>query len=323
MNPLVSIIIPTYNRAHLIGETLDSISNQTFTNWECIVVDDGSTDDTESLLKSYIQKDARFHFLKRPKNRLKGANASRNYGFEHSKGDYVQWFDSDDVMFPENIETKTRLLQNTNNDYLITLTEDFLHPNIDDSLGINKKYYAFHKFEINHYNYCTQKINWLTPDLFLKRKIAKQIKYNESLHSGQEFNFNCKLTALTENVLLKEVVLTKRRMHDESIKGELLKNEKQHISERGFLYYQNWLELKKLKSVKTTDTIPYFFRQAVNISINMEVYYPIKRILILSFEFLQSRKIKTLILYLVYQFTGRIFKKGHTLRKQFLKSLQK
>ncbi len=59
-NPLVSIIIPTYNRAHLIHETLDSVLAQTYTNWECIVVDDGSSDNTEEVLESYINKDFRF-----------------------------------------------------------------------------------------------------------------------------------------------------------------------------------------------------------------------------------------------------------------------
>lgn len=53
--PLVSIIIPTFNRAHLIGETLDSIIAQTYTHWECIVVDDGSTDNTEEIMTSYQQ----------------------------------------------------------------------------------------------------------------------------------------------------------------------------------------------------------------------------------------------------------------------------
>ena len=52
--PLVSIIIPSFNRANLIGETLDSIINQTYTNWECLVVDDGSTDKTQQVVKKYV-----------------------------------------------------------------------------------------------------------------------------------------------------------------------------------------------------------------------------------------------------------------------------
>ncbi len=104
--PLVSIIIPTYNRAHLIGETLDSVLGQTYENWECIIVDDGSTDNTNQVVGEYIAKDTRFQYYHRPANRLKGANACRNYGFELSKGEFVNWFDSDDVMMPDFISKR-------------------------------------------------------------------------------------------------------------------------------------------------------------------------------------------------------------------------
>src|SRR5690606_36556858 len=106
--PLVSIIIPTFNRAHLIGETLDSVLAQTYQNWECIVVDDGSTDKTEATVGAYLKRDARFRLFKRPDHKPKGANACRNYGFEKSKGEYVQWFDSDDLMHPEKLTIKIK-----------------------------------------------------------------------------------------------------------------------------------------------------------------------------------------------------------------------
>src|SRR5690554_713750 len=109
-NPLVSIIIPTYNRAHLIGETLDSVLAQTYQNWECIVVDDGSTDNTEEVMAAYIAKDARFQYHHRPKDRLPGGNAARNYGFEVSRGEYVNWFDSDDLMLSDFIESSIQIL---------------------------------------------------------------------------------------------------------------------------------------------------------------------------------------------------------------------
>ncbi|MCG2419876.1 glycosyltransferase family 2 protein [Aequorivita sp. F47161] len=110
--PLVSIIIPTYNRAHLIGETLDSVLAQTYQNWECIVVDDGSTDHTGSLLKEYVERDDRFKYCHRPKDRPKGANACRNYGFELSKGEYINWFDSDDLMTEEKFFEQLQILEN-------------------------------------------------------------------------------------------------------------------------------------------------------------------------------------------------------------------
>src|SRR5690606_29007556 len=101
-----SIIIPTFNRAHLIGETLDSVLAQTYQNWECLVVDDGSTDGTDALMAEYVAKDSRFHYHKRPDTHLPGGNGARNYGFEESKGAYIQWFDDDDVMLLGFIERK-------------------------------------------------------------------------------------------------------------------------------------------------------------------------------------------------------------------------
>lgn len=110
-NNLVSIIIPTYNRAHLIGETLESIIAQSYKNWECIVVDDGSTDDTAILIANYIKKDNRFQYHQRPVDRIKGANACRNYGLELSKGKYIKWFDSDDIMHPDFLARQVQVLE--------------------------------------------------------------------------------------------------------------------------------------------------------------------------------------------------------------------
>ncbi len=101
MKPLISIIIPTYNRAQIIGETLDSIIAQNYTNWECIVVDDGSTDNTQEILQNYIAKDTRFQYHQRPKDKLKGPNSCRNYGFKLSKGEFINFFDSDDFLKPD------------------------------------------------------------------------------------------------------------------------------------------------------------------------------------------------------------------------------
>lgn len=126
MNNLISIIIPTYNRAHLISETLDSIIKQNYTNWECIVVDDGSTDNTDEVLKKYCENDIRFQYHQRPSDRLKGANACRNYGFELSKGKYVKWFDSDDIMHPDFLEKQVDVLeQDKDLDFCVCLSLTF------------------------------------------------------------------------------------------------------------------------------------------------------------------------------------------------------
>lgn len=96
---MISIVIPSYNRAYIISRALDSISGQTYTDWECLVVDDYSSDNTEQIVNSYSEKDSRFRFLRN--NRTKGAQGARNTGIVESMGDWVILFDSDNVMHPE------------------------------------------------------------------------------------------------------------------------------------------------------------------------------------------------------------------------------
>ncbi len=104
--PVVSIIIPTYNRANLIGESISSVLNQTFKDFEVIIVDDGSVDNTESVVKSF--NDARIKYIKCEKNR--GACVARNLGIKIAKGKYIAFQDSDDKWLPEKLEKQIKVL---------------------------------------------------------------------------------------------------------------------------------------------------------------------------------------------------------------------
>ena len=100
---LVSIIIPTFNRADLIGDTLDSVAAQTYPHWECVVVDDGSTDETGETVLRWTESDSRFQFHISPDSKPKGANACRNYGLNLSQGSFVNFLDSDDRLVPSKL----------------------------------------------------------------------------------------------------------------------------------------------------------------------------------------------------------------------------
>ncbi len=115
MMPIVTIVIPTYNRAHVIEEALLSIQGQTYTNWECIIVDDGSTDNTLEVLKGFEKKDNRFKIHTRPKNRTKGANACRNIGIEKSQGAYLIFLDSDDTLAKKCLENRIQCFDKNKN----------------------------------------------------------------------------------------------------------------------------------------------------------------------------------------------------------------
>lgn len=102
---LISIIMPTYNRLHFLTRAIESIVNQSYTNWELIIVDDGSTDDTEAFCKAL--PDPRIHYVKHEIN--KGACAARNTGMAKAKGGLIAWFDSDDEWSADKLEAQVEL----------------------------------------------------------------------------------------------------------------------------------------------------------------------------------------------------------------------
>lgn len=102
MKALVSIITPTFNSANFIAETIASVQKQTYLNWEMIIVDDGSTDKTENIILSLIEKDNRIQFHKLTQN--SGPAVARNKGIEKAVGDYMTFLDADDIWFPNFIE---------------------------------------------------------------------------------------------------------------------------------------------------------------------------------------------------------------------------
>lgn len=105
-NPKVSVVVPTYNRAHLISRAIQSVLNQTYQDLEIIVVDDCSEDNTEEIIKNF--KDNRLRCIRHHKN--KGASAARNTGIKASRGEYIAFQDSDDEWFPDKLEQQINII---------------------------------------------------------------------------------------------------------------------------------------------------------------------------------------------------------------------
>lgn len=106
-SPTVSVIIPTYDRAHLIGRAVQSVLNQSYGDFEIIVVDDGSSDNIEEVVKSF--KDERIKYIKHEKN--KGAPTARNTGIKAAKGEYIAFQDSDDEWLPGKLERQMKAFE--------------------------------------------------------------------------------------------------------------------------------------------------------------------------------------------------------------------
>ncbi|MBN1514526.1 MAG: glycosyltransferase [Phycisphaerae bacterium] len=108
-NRAVSIILPTYNRATLLGRAIDSVIGQTYPHWELIVVDDGSTDETDTLLSAYAASLGRRLVVIRQTHG--GASAARNAGIDRATGRYVAFLDSDDVFVPQKLARQVSLFE--------------------------------------------------------------------------------------------------------------------------------------------------------------------------------------------------------------------
>lgn len=101
MNKKVSIVVPCYNQAQYLDESLQSVLNQTYENWECIVVNDGSDDDTDAIMKIWLKKDARFKYLKKING---GLSAARNSGILMTDGEFILPLDADDKIASNYLE---------------------------------------------------------------------------------------------------------------------------------------------------------------------------------------------------------------------------
>ncbi|MFC4478219.1 glycosyltransferase family 2 protein [Flavobacterium chungangensis] len=248
INPLVSIIIPTFNRAHLIGETLGSILTQTYQNWECIIVDDGSTDNTVEVVNKYIEKDKRFKLYYRPSDRQPGGNAARNYGFEVSNGEYVKWFDSDDIMYPEFLQTQVSIL--TNNKLLDFCTCQWEYFYEDGKIA--KIYINLNPESHPLYAYLLDWHVFATPSpLWNRTFLANKNLFDVNLFRSQEADFHFRMLSFSPKYVAHADFLYKVRRGHESIESTSADLKKQlsvlHYFENAFnIVHQKTFEEKSI-----------------------------------------------------------------------------
>lgn len=221
-NPLISIIIPTYNRAHLISETLDSIISQTYTNWECIVVDDGSTDGTCYLIDEYVKHDIRFKYL--INERTKGAQGARNVGLLNAKGEYIQFFDSDNIMYSNHLKMKIDVyLQNPSLDIITSFSHVKNSNNeIIDILTWVTSGAIFEKL-IRQHTYVD------TNSALIKKKIFDDYLLDENVPSFQELDLHLELSKKANYGMVWEFLTAYYRRNVDTISSDKIREKKGEI----------------------------------------------------------------------------------------------
>ena len=182
MNPLFSIIIPCYNQAHFLPECLDSLLQQSFADWEAIVVDDGSTDTTNEVCQKYTSIDSRIKWVKKANG---GLSSARNFGIINATGNRFIFLDADDFLYPNCLEKIAKFVQNSDKNTLIQYGYTYVKEDGKTILGHTK---------------AQQKIN-LIPDVFksnlgpchsicISRDLINKVGFfDESLKSVEDWDF--------------------------------------------------------------------------------------------------------------------------------------
>jgi len=176
MNPLVSIIVPCYKQAHFLNESLQSVLDQTYVDWECIIVNDGSPDNTESIAQQWCEKDNRFTYLYKENG---GLPSARNEGVKSSKGEFIVALDSDDILHSDFLTQLVPELKSNDNLGIVSCYRYFFSKN---KSNIIKEYkasgstYRDLMFE-----------NKLMPSSLYRKKCWEEVGgYDESMIKGFE-----------------------------------------------------------------------------------------------------------------------------------------
>lgn len=214
--PLLSVIIPTYNRGRLILNSVTSVLNQTYKNIELIVVDDCSTDNTEEILKSI--NDSRIKYIKLEKN--SGACVARNKGIEISRGEFIAFNDSDDLWLPEKINSQLDFLYENNAEISFCKMEcrtpenNFIHnfPNIEFDRKISYK-------DLLKYNSAS------TQTIFGKTDCFKEIIFDATMPRLQDWDevlrLSQKFSVFYQNKILVHTFFQKDSISTHPEKGVL------------------------------------------------------------------------------------------------------
>lgn len=184
-SPIISIIVPIYNRGKWLPNCLDSISSQTFKDWECILVNDGSTDNCLEIAQEYAANDARFIVFSQENQ---GVSAARNWGLDHAKGKWVTFVDSDDEIAPDYLEILHKLGEENNADLVFGSTHYYSDSQLVGQLILNNSVYTSSEEDFgNRYNWRLSGIIKLYRHNHIREH---HLRFNTKFHFAEDLIFS-------------------------------------------------------------------------------------------------------------------------------------
>lgn len=223
-NPKITILIATYNRASLLPNTLQSILAQTYINWECLIIDDHSTDGTEKIVQDFIKKDIRFSYYLKSENYKVGLSGTRNYGLdlaESQNSEFIHFFDDDDLMHPKKLELQLNgLLENPESMFSICGRRNFKNQdeiNWEDHQQIfQSESYSFGEA------FLIGKLRLVAQVFLFRAQYLRNQRFDENLRYAEDWEFFSKLFLKeTPKYEVLEQVLFFRRKHLNSMTEDL------------------------------------------------------------------------------------------------------
>ena len=292
MQSKVTIVMATYNRAHFIVETLKSIQNQTYSEFECLIIDDGGADNTLEVITPILNKDLRFKFLKRTYNYKKGLPGCRNYGIDSAQGDYIIFFDDDDIVHPQNLELCVKELEQEKFSFCRYERAVFFN-DFDYSFDYSKIYSSF-EITINDVEkLLNHKLPFNSCAVMWKRECFEKNRFIEHLMYAEEWELYSRILSSGAKGISINKCLFYGRKHPNSNTGEFFQNNSvRRVSQADavVLVVQNLKE----KQLLTNSLIHYL----ITVSIGFKEYNLFNRILrILDLGLLEELKWKLFYIY--------------------------
>lgn len=220
---LVSIIMATYNRAGYIAESLRSIQNQTYENFECLIIDDGGNDNTFEVIEPILKTDSRFSFQKRTNNYIKGLPGTRNCGLDLAKGDYIIFFDDDDIVHPQNLELCVLELEDKSI-YFCRYIRNVFFEKFDYSFDLSKEYNFFYIDKMDIEKILKNELPLNSCAVMWKKECFENNQFTESLMYAEEWELYSRIISYGFRGISIEKCLFFGRKHLRSNTGEFYSN---------------------------------------------------------------------------------------------------
>ncbi len=224
--PLVSIIVPCYKQAQYLPDALQSVLTQTHTNWECIIVNDGSTDNTESVATEWVTKDNRFKYIKQENT---GLSSARNTGLRVAMGEYIQLLDADDILEKNKLADQLDYLINCNTkiDIVVSGYRYFQDSDISRELQIFGPFNILPEVAINKEDrkdlvklFARTNPMVISAPLYNKNVFERIGTFDESLSGNEDWDFHFRCAAkgiIFQHIGYPPQSKTLIRIHDSSM----------------------------------------------------------------------------------------------------------